>query len=230
MGSREQELRERWELKAKQSYSDIIGSAASNSSGGGGRGHGGGHGHGGGSQQQYQRPYNPPKWKPGKFPHIPSRFKLGSKHNTPFNNNLFYEARIVSENTRIGVPQKHARKPSIFDSKSPPPKTGREREHKAFRYGMKESFAYIKKKHERVQPGSDTAKRTQDKLERLEDMLRQSQEQRRDLDKKFDVVLGHIIDGIKPRASQRKRLSLQEQIERRKRQNARRRGGSRLRQ
>ena len=208
--SREEALRSKWELKAKSSYSDLIGS-----SNGGGRSH--------------NRRSSGSKWEPGHFPNVPNRFRLGASHNTPFNNNLFYAARIDAENARIGVPEKHAKKPAIFD-RAAPPKTGREREHKAFRYGANEGFGYIKNKHARTELSPDEVRKTREKLESLEDLLRQSQAQRKHIDKAFDAVLSEIIDGVgpAPRPSNKKartKLSLQEQIERRK--NARRRRGQR---
>lgn len=209
--SREEELRSKWEHKAKASYSDLIGASK------------------GGDRSQNRRSSSS-KWQSGHFPNVPNRFRLGASHNTPFNNNLFYAARIDAENARIGVPEKHAKKPAIFD-RSPPPKTGREREHKAFRYGAKEGFGYIKSKHARAELSPDEVRKTREKLESLEDLLRQSQAQRKHIDKAFDAVLSEIIDGSgpAPRASSNKKtrtkLSLQEQIERRK--NARRRKGQR---
>jgi hypothetical protein len=203
--SREQELRQKWEPQARTSYADLIGQ------GGGG---GGGGGVGGGGDSGSGR--TSPKWQTGVFPNVPDRFRLGSKHNTIFNNNLFYAARIDSENARIGVPEKHAKKPPIFDSKSPPPQTGREREHKSLRYGADEGFAQVKRNHARQQADAETQARTRERLEQLEGMLHQAQQQRRELDKKFDAVLDHIIDGVKPAAARRQRLSLQEQIDKRK--------------
>ena len=223
--SREDELRHKWEQQAKASYSDLIGKDSGG--GGGGRGGGGGSGGGGrggdsgGDSGSSPSRRTSPKWQTGVFPNVPDRFVLGSKYNTIYNNNLFYAARIDSENSRIGVPEKHAKKPPIFDSKSPPLQTGREREHKSLRYGADEGFAEVKRKDARQKPDAEAEARTRERLEQLESMLQHAQQQRRELNKKFDAVLDHIIGGVKPAAARRPRLSLQEQIDKRK--NARRR-------
>jgi len=200
MSQTELELRKKWELKAKASYSDMIQREKNQSKG-------------------RRNSRSKTNWQPGHFPNVPDRFRFGAKHNTPYNNNLFYEARIVSENQRIGIPEKHAKKPSFFD-RSPLPKTGREREHKAYRYGHKEGFAYIKKKHAEKNDDAELDNAKREKLEKLERMLRESQDQRRDLDQKFNLVLSSILDGVGPNSVKQKNkktsLSLQQQIEKRK--------------